>query len=486
MATAQATIPSLALAATLGVVIGALATRFILKRRDYGGGNGKISPTDCTTAFLEGEDSLVSSYAVERRARLPELIVLVRHGESEGNADQTLYRSKPDHLVNLTQRGVEQAFQTGERIEQQIFRLFDRDSHLHSIRRVHLTVSPFERTLQTAAALRTSMEHRIVRTDVEPRIREQEFGNVQTEEFAEMRREQQEVGRFCYRFPTGESGADVHDRVKSWWFESVLSVNDRVGYPHVDALVVVTHGLTMRFVLMQLYGWSPTTFHTVWNAGNCDVYVLRKNLHKPGLSPYVLDPSLGDMPKSSIDVVVESQPNPDTEKSLVTPPSTTGIYTIQDYLSLPSPRTRQFDALKEKLLEQYPSEFASENSRLITKVTPQPFMQNVGSDRVWELIQRRAVSSLSSISLGMESYSSTASSSSSIWTESTPSFAQEVQAEANYLGEGERDLTSAIGVSSNRREGLVRDQEFSCRIPENDYWITGGLQGNTQHNAQST
>ena len=25
----------------------------------------------------------------------------------------------------------------------------------------------------------------------------------------------------------------------------------------------------MRLILMQLYGWSPNTFHTVWNADNC-------------------------------------------------------------------------------------------------------------------------------------------------------------------------------------------------------------------------
>ena len=102
-----------------------------------------------------------------------------------------------------------------------------------------------------------------------------------------MRQEQQIVGRFwsvfaphtgrnlstaplhapCalsrYRFPTGESGADVYDRVRTWWESAVLRVNQ---LPSSDtgceAVVVVTHGLTMRLILMQLYGWSPKTFHT--------------------------------------------------------------------------------------------------------------------------------------------------------------------------------------------------------------------------------
>ena len=30
-------------------------------------------------------------------------------------------------------------------------------------------------------------------------------------------------------------------------------------------------GLTMRLILMHLGGWSPNTFHSVWNANNCDM-----------------------------------------------------------------------------------------------------------------------------------------------------------------------------------------------------------------------
>lgn len=284
--------------------------------------------------------------ASHRRCRLPKLVILVRHGESEGNADNTLYRTKPDNLVELTQHGVEQAVQAGKRIED-IFKREDRTKSLGegpAIKRVHLVVSPFERTRQTAAALRPWFEHRIVRTDIQPRIREQEFGNLQGHDFEEFREEQKKVGRFWYRFETGESGADVYDRVKSWWFDSVLNVNERYGYEPVDALVVVTHGLTMRFVLMQLFGWSPTTFHSVWNAENCDTYVLRKDLKKPGMSPYVLDEKCGDMPRSSIDLQVEFSSQPGIRQ----------VYKLEDYLRIPPPRSMQLELIKEKLAEQYP------------------------------------------------------------------------------------------------------------------------------------
>lgn len=364
--------------------------------------------------------------AIERRHRLPSLIILVRHGESEGNADNTLYRTKPDNLVELTQKGIQQSKKAGERIKN-LFDQYDKEqqqlreklrsrqqiqqhrglrescaenrnqnddgddpratsattesataaSSLHTnIKRVHLIISPFERTMQTAAAMRSALEYLIVRTDIQPRIREQEFGNLQGDDFQLFRNEQKKVGRFWYRFPTGESGSDVYDRVQSWWFDSVLNVNERVGYAPINALVVVTHGLTMRFVLMQLYGWSPTTFHSIWNADNCDIYVLRKDLTKPGLSPYILDETHGgNMPKSSIDLLVEfHEDNREEVEGAIGDDSPTESneerrrrgqqrkqkqFRLSGYLSLPPPRTKQLELVKQKLFEQYPEEIAN-------------------------------------------------------------------------------------------------------------------------------
>lgn len=297
--------------------------------------------------------------AKEKRDRLPSIIILVRHGESEGNADHTLYRTKPDNLVELTEKGMKQAHKAGKRVEK-IFHTMDlqkaqeeqqrqQENNVEkegafsaAVRRMHLIISPFERTRQTAAAMRPWFAHRIVRTNLEPRIREQEFANLQGNDFGDFRKEQKRVGRFWYRFPTGESGSDVYDRVKSWWQDDVMNVNERYGYEHVDAMVVVTHGLTMRFVLMQLFQWSPTTFHSVWNADNCNIYVLRKDLSKPGPSPYVFDEQAGDAPKSSIDLKVEFDG------------AVNKVYKLHDYLKIPPPRTRHLNEVKTKLEEQYP------------------------------------------------------------------------------------------------------------------------------------
>ena len=171
-----------------------------------------------------------------KRQRLPQFVLLLRHGESEANADHTLWRMKPDNQIRLSPRGRAQARQAGRRIEN-FFRWYEAETK-RKIQRVHIHVSPFERTIQTSAEARKYFEHRVVRTCPESRIREQEFGNMSNKDSAEHRSQQQKVGRFWYRFPTGESGCDVLDRVKSWWSDSFLLINERVGYDPVDAVVV--------------------------------------------------------------------------------------------------------------------------------------------------------------------------------------------------------------------------------------------------------
>jgi len=241
-----------------------------------------------------------------------------------------VYLSKPDNLIEVTDLGTKQAEEAGRRVRTLI-----------GSAPVHMFVSPFQRTLQTARSIRKQLTNRqIIRTSVDPRIREQEFGNLQDGNHCELQRVQELVGRFWYRYPTGESGADVYDRVRQWWESAVLRVNQQPHRRRAEVVLIVTHGLTMRLILMQLYGWSPTTFHSVWNAANCDMYVLRRCVNERGHSPYVLDPQLGDSPQSSIELLITMRGG---ERRLVT---------LRDYLSVPSPRTLQYDVVKRMLSVQ--------------------------------------------------------------------------------------------------------------------------------------
>lgn len=303
-------------------------------------GKGSLRQTRAKAKAPSNKSSLALAVAQSARRILPNRIIMVRHGESEGNADHTLYRTKPDNLVELTKKGWDQANKAGERIREII-----------GSEQVHMFTSPFTRTVQTANAIKRKIPHQVVRMNIDPRIREQEFGNIQGDDFKAFREEQQKVGRFYYRFPTGESGADVWDRTKQWW-DALMTVNLTSSTP-IDTVVVVTHGLTMRLILMQMYGWSPNTFHTVWNADNCALYVLDRdcssdvtrghpNIERPFRTPYRINDVIGDVPVSSIKVKVKML-GVDGTREMV----------LSNYLCLPQPRLNQFPIAALMLSEEH-------------------------------------------------------------------------------------------------------------------------------------
>ncbi|KAG7368777.1 histidine phosphatase superfamily protein [Nitzschia inconspicua] len=341
--------------------------------------------------FRSKEYSKILSYQERKRQRLPDVVILVRHGESEGNVDKTLWWEIPDNKIRLTETGRQQAIEVGKRIEQ-VFTHYETKLGL-CMQRIHIHASPFERTLETSRLARPGFGRRVVRQNLCARLREQEFGNMQSADFKTYREEQKRVGRFWYRFPTGESGADVFDRVKSWWENTLLMSNERWGYDRVDAAVVFTHGLTMRFCLMQLYSWSPTTFHTVYNVANCGIYVLRKDLTIPGTSPYVLDAINGDVPESSIEVLTTfRKKGTDGSSQMVQK-----IFKLRDYLNVPPPRMTRLDIIKEKLVAQFPDEI--DRVEDIESIRFQAFTQRYAPDSVLATPEQLNVPSRTSLSV---------------------------------------------------------------------------------------
>ena len=183
---------------------------------------------------------------------LPERIILLRHGESEANIDPSILGHKPDNMVELTERGREQARAAGLRIKKLLGPAADGNSPVATV-----VLSPFERTQQTLCCLLETLGETAVReVHVDSRVREQEFGNLQNlQEMEEDRALAAKVGRFYYRRNNGESSADVYDRASDLW-ESLCSgysigtrfaPRDQQAITSEDkTLIIVTHGLTMR------------------------------------------------------------------------------------------------------------------------------------------------------------------------------------------------------------------------------------------------
>ena len=48
----------------------------------------------------------------------PKRIILIRHGESEGNINEGIYAIKPDYQLRLTEKGFEQAENCGKQLKE--------------------------------------------------------------------------------------------------------------------------------------------------------------------------------------------------------------------------------------------------------------------------------------------------------------------------------------------------------------------------------
>ncbi|MEV5985588.1 histidine phosphatase family protein [Streptomyces sp. NPDC052051] len=189
----------------------------------------------------------------------PRRIVLVRHGESAGNADDSVYERSPDHALPLTERGWRQAEETGRRLRE----IFGRE-------RVSVYVSPYRRTHETLQAFRLDPE--LIRVREEPRLREQDWGNWQDRDDVQLQKEYRDAyGHFFYRFAQGESGADVYDRVGGF-LESLFRSFEAPDPP--QNVLLVTHGLAMRLFCMRWFHWTVAEFECLSNPGNGETRML--------------------------------------------------------------------------------------------------------------------------------------------------------------------------------------------------------------------
>jgi broad specificity phosphatase PhoE len=106
-----------------------------------------------------------------------------------------------------------------------------------------------------------------------PRLREQDWGNLQDiEAIRRSTQERRAFGSFYYRFANGESGADVYDRVDSFW----SAINREMKFHGcLENFVIVSHGITIRLLLMRYFKWTVDEFHLLWNFENCQMAVLQ-------------------------------------------------------------------------------------------------------------------------------------------------------------------------------------------------------------------
>ena len=160
-----------------------------------------------------------------------------------GNIDDTSYESIPDWQIPITRRGERQSIHAGE----ELYKLIKGET-------LFTYCSPYKRTLETWDIIKehieTKQDVKLLGTKQEPRIVEQQFGNFQNpKKVRTAKAERRTYGRFFFRFPNGEAGLDVYNRVSS--FLATLGRDmqgldqNKVPMENLNVLIV-THGLTLR------------------------------------------------------------------------------------------------------------------------------------------------------------------------------------------------------------------------------------------------
>ena len=96
-----------------------------------------------------------------------------------------------------------------------------------------------------------------------------------TNALAREKAERNAFGRFFYRFPNGESGSDVYDRITVFEDHMVRDI-DAGRFPEGTNLVLVTHGLALRIFLARWFHWTTDEYESVFNPPNCTPLIMER------------------------------------------------------------------------------------------------------------------------------------------------------------------------------------------------------------------
>lgn len=190
----------------------------------------------------------------------PHRIILIRHGECFANTDESKFATEPDYTIELTENGIQKAKEAGARLKQ-----------LVGDESLYFYVSPFWRTRSTFENIARYFPRSQFIYSEEPRLREQEWGYLRTyDELQKLKKERKEYGIFYYRFPGGEAGTDVYDRI-----------NDLLGSLHRDFTepeypkncVLITHSLAIRLFIMRWFHLTVEEFEEMCSPKNAELVI---------------------------------------------------------------------------------------------------------------------------------------------------------------------------------------------------------------------
>lgn len=190
-------------------------------------------------------------------------LLIVRHGQSKGNIDKSVYFKMPDWAVPLTNTGVVQAAKVaGGIIDHLYLTNFNRHDDVLFVN------SPYVRTKETSNVIEkhltfSKQKYKKIET---PLIREREWGKLREEyESFKTREERNHLFDFYRRPENGESFADCYQR--AWNFLNWLKTQDN------QLVIIVSHGEFIKMMLMIIDNIEVEDFETIQKVKNCELII---------------------------------------------------------------------------------------------------------------------------------------------------------------------------------------------------------------------
>lgn len=208
-------------------------------------------------------------------------LFLIRHGESMQNTKENYNIGLPDHKVYLSNTGREQADKAGTFLKGYL------EENKIDISNATLWISPYTRTRETAEIINKHLGITDIKEDIT--LIEQRYGlfsdkeievikKLYPEEFAFYDKYYQNDGKFYAKMPQGESPYDVALRTKQ--FLETIFRDD------ADPLFIVSHGTTIRTIVMNWFHHSPEWFNAEPNMENCGIRLIN-SVDKKSTDEYI-------------------------------------------------------------------------------------------------------------------------------------------------------------------------------------------------------
>ena len=199
-------------------------------------------------------------------------IFLIRHGESMQNTKENYNIGLPDHKVYLTEKGKEEA-----KIARELLKKYINDNKIDLSNSV-MWVSPYTKTRENANNINEILNIKKVKEDVT--LIEQQYGlfsdkeiemikKLYPDQFAFYDNYYQNDGRFYAKLPQGESPFDVALRTKQFL--------NTIYRDKEDVLFVVSHGTTIKTIVMNFFHYSPEWYSSELTPENCSIRLIDSN-----------------------------------------------------------------------------------------------------------------------------------------------------------------------------------------------------------------